>query len=303
MSFTSFRHAALSLVALGTLVAACSDSGGLAPPDGSRCTAGSLAVGDTVRGEVTAESCLMWMDYDFEERHAESWTLRTAKDKVYIVRMVPVAAPGGANTLDGVIYLYGRNASGDPVFLTSRSAAYGAPNVSGGLHQEMIVPSRQPMTLSVRVASNDFGDAGSYTLSVMECPLLTVNVGTTSAAVAIDGSCSTYAFGTLDPSPAAFFSFDGEAGATFNVTGTRTAGTSNFGVSLRGPGVDFGCWLPDCNADFAGPGAGPLLINAFTRYDLDYTVAVYQDNPGTLSASVAVARAPVPIVTSTSSQR
>ena len=291
-------------VALGAcaLLAACGDDETLAPPDGVKCTAGAIAAGDTLQGEIAAEGCELWSDYLYGLRVAESWTLRTAKDKVYIVRVRPAVVNGSVNTLDGFTEVYGRNADGDPIILTYQENTYANPS-GGGPAMETIIPSRAAMTLSIRVSANDVGDVGGYEITVDECPLRPVPVGTTSAAVVLDASCTLRSLGAPSPAPVAFFSYEARDGVISTLTATRTAGTANFFVTARGPGTDFGCLTDFCNSATSVSGAGPYAIQQAAELDGGTTVAIVQATAGTLSATLGVAQPPVVVMDSPLSRR
>lgn len=300
MSRVSFRASFLPL-AVTALAAACGGDSVLAPPDGTRCTAGSLRVGGTVSGELRADGCQLWSDYESTLRTAESWTLRTAKDKVYIVRLKPIAVNGGDNLLDANVWVYGRNEAGDAVLLTAQDGTYANPDGPGGPAVETVIPSREAMTLSVRVAADADDAVGGYELSVSECPLRSVQLGVPADVITLDASCTMFTYGGLSPSPVAFLSYEGEAGVDYSFAATRSSGTANYRMSVRGPNVDFGCYTDDCQNAIANSGSSPGPITLFSQPSLTapHTIVIGQASDGTATVSLTVTEAAPPLLAPT----
>jgi hypothetical protein len=287
MSVVKSRRAAVAALALALATASCGGDEVLGTPDIAACTAGTLTPGAPKAGAISEESCSLWFDYYYDFYQSESWTVNTRANTTYIVRVVPTGE-GAANTWVGDVALFRRNAAGDPVFAGGNWGSYGPVNVNGGRPLELIFGSPRAMTVSVRVLGYT---PGPYEIELLACPTVRLAVGgdAVTQEFTADG-CALLSEGGQSPAPTPvrFWSFEGDSAVSYTTTVTRTAGTSNFRGRVRGPDLDFGCYLPLCTTVATTTGAGPYSVARTPSVDGTYTVAVYQQTAGTLTASVRV---------------
>lgn len=230
-------------VALGAafLLAACNGDNILGPPDAPACTAGTIAAGDSVSGNVSTSSCQLWSDEYSVVTSAESWTFHAQKNTAYIVRLRHQEDAHGFDNWDGDLVLYGRNAEGDPQFETGWWSDFGAQNGNGGYNEEMMLATDRDQTWSIRVESYSTADTGAYTLSVEQCPLHTLSPAASVTGVDLATGCYSLTFQSA-PTRIAFFSYAGDTLSTFNVTSTRTAGAAFQHGQITGPDNDVSNW-------------------------------------------------------------
>jgi hypothetical protein len=306
MFAVKYPRATFAALASAVVLAGCGGDTVLGSPDVAACTAGSLSTGSTKSGAVSAESCLLWHDYNYEFYLSESWTIRTKANTVYIVRMVPVAADGGANTFDGEIAVYARNEAGDQSYATGYWGDYGTPNVNGGESQELIFSSPKATTVSLRVFAYSEAEVGSYELELIACSAERVEVGEAAVEQEFDDEgCALLTDGGQlpAPTPVRFWMFAGDADVSYTATFTRVSGTSNIRGRMRGPDLDFGCYTGSCIGSSTGTGAGPFNIIRTPSVDGVYTLAMYQQTAGTLTGSARVVTTPVVLMAPTAAQR
>src|ERR1041385_1111139 len=159
-----FRAAWLGAPLLATTVlAGCGGSDVLGPPDAPACTVGTIAAGDSVSGNVSASSCMLWSDYNYGVTRAASWTLHAEKNTAYIVRLRHQEDAHAFDNWSGDLVLYGRNAHGDPEFETGWWNSFGAVNGNGGENEEMMLATDRDQTWSIRVEAASPADTGAHT--------------------------------------------------------------------------------------------------------------------------------------------
>ena len=305
MSVVKYRRAAVVALAFSLGAAACGGDDVLGTPDVAACTAGTLTAGKTDTSAVTAESCLMWHDYDYELYRAESWTLRTEANTAYIVRAKALIDGSGDTTFYGDVSVFARNAAGDPVFATGYWSHYGTVSSDNGRSTETIFTSAKPTTVSIRVSSYA-GYEGPYAIELIACPMLKLTVGAPAVTQEFTADdCALLSTGGQlpNPTPVRFWSFDADADVSYTATFTRTAGTSNIFGRLRGPGLDFGCYTGACIASSTSTGAGPYSLIRTPTVAGNYTLAILQQTAGTLTASAQVVTTPVVVMAATDSPR
>ena len=285
-----------ALIALATL-SACGSSDVLAPPDGTTCTRGAIAPGDSVKGEVTAASCVMFSDRNNEWVHAESWTLDAKQNTAYVVRLRHVENAAALDNWKGDLFAYARNPQGDPVFGTGRWSTFGANNGNGGKNEELFIATDVARTLSLRVQISALADTGAYTLSVASCPLHAIPSGTGLTGIDVTTGCTSFSYAAA-PIRLSFFSFPADTFHTYHALGSRTAGNGTISGKVSGPDLDVGCWTGPCtwSSDTAG-GTGFDLDLAgviFTPGRQTLLVGVAADSTATVSVSTTATPLPVP---------
>lgn len=235
------RLSSTAVLGLALIAAACSGDDILGPPDAAACTAGTIAAGDSVSGNVSTSSCTLWSDYNYVETRAQSWTLHAQKNTAYIVRLRHQEDAHAFDNWKGDLVLYGRNAHGDPEFETGWWLNFGVANANGGVNEEMMLATDRDQTWSIRVESASTADTGAYTLSVEKCPLrpITTDSGATGVDVATGCHSLTFAGGNKR---IAFFSYPGDTLSSFKVTSTRTAGSAFQYGEITGPDNDVSNW-------------------------------------------------------------
>lgn len=306
MFAVKYHRAVLTALASAVLLAGCGGDNVLGSPDVGACTAGSLSAGATKSGAITAESCLLWHDYEYEFYLSESWTVRTKANTVYIVRLVPVAADGGANTFDGEVAVFARNEAGDHSYGTGYWDEYGTPNVNGGASQELIFSSPKAMTVSLRVFSYSETEVGNYEIELIACPAERIEVGAAAVEQVFDAEgCALLSDGSQSPAPTPvrFWLFPADSGVSYTTTFTRVSGTSTMRGRLRGPDLDFGCYTGNCIGSSTITGTGPFDLVRTPEADGLYTLMMYQQTAGTLTGSARVVTTPVVVMAPTAAQR
>lgn len=292
-------RAAWSSAALLSLafVAACSGNDVLGPPDGTACTVGSIAPGDSVKGEVTGSSCVMWSDMNYENVWAQSWTLQAKKNTAYVVRLRHVQNAAAADNWKGDLYSYARNAQGDAVWATGWWGSFGSNNGNGGRNEEMFLATDADRAISIRVQVSALADTGAYTLSVESCTLHPIPDGVDLTGIDVTTGCSVLGYAT----PAlrmSFFSFLADTLHTYHAIATSTAGTGTLYGKVAGTDLDVGCYTESCT--WSGAVAG------VTNFDLDLSsdisvpgrqtllVGVNADSTATVTVSTTSTPKPAP---------
>ncbi|HTK56588.1 MAG TPA: hypothetical protein VL295_07180, partial [Gemmatimonadales bacterium] len=253
----------------------------------------TIAAGDSVRGNVSSSSCLLWSDYNYVETRAESWTLHAKKNTAYIVRLRHQADTNAFDNWAGDLVLYGRNAQGDPQFETGWWNDFGVANGNGGYNEEMMLATDRDQTWSIRVEAASTSDTGHYTLSVESCPLHPITPAAGATGINVATGCTSLTFQS-DTTRIAFFSYAGDTSSTFHVTSTRTAGAAYQYGEITGPDNDVSNWTDfSYSTSFAGdtvmnsPNYTPNAIGRQTLW-----VGVNADSAATIS--VALTSTPIP---------
>lgn len=302
MTVVKSRRAAFAVLLMGVVAAGCGGDEVLGTPDVAACTAGTLTEGSTKSGAITAESCELWHDYEYEELPSESWTVKTKANTTYIVRVTPTGA-GAANTFRGEASVFRRNAAGDVVYATGYWSTFGPANASGGTATELVFASPRATTVSVRVHAYDFGP---YDIELVACPTIPLELGAPAVTQEFsEDDCVLKSWGGMLPTPAPvrFWSFKADSGVSHTVTVTRTAGSATFYGIWTGPDMDFGCYTGSCISTGGGIGAGPYNIVRTPIVDATYTIAITQWSAGTLTASARAITTPVTLMDATAGQR
>lgn len=292
-----FRAAWLGAQLLATAVlAGCGGSDVLGPPDAPACTVGTIAAGDSVSGNVSASSCMLWSDYNYGVTRAASWTLHAEKNTAYIVRLRHQEDAHAYDDWKGDLVLYGRNAHGDPEFETGWWESFGGSNVNGGQNEEMMLATDRDQTWSIRVESASPADTGAYTLSVEKCPLHPITTADGATGVDLTTGCHSLTFQAA-PTRIAFFSYAGDTVSTFNVTSTRTAGAAFQYGQITGPDNDVSNWT-----DFSYSQSIPAADTSMSSGDYTpngdgrqtFWVGVNADSAATISVALTSAPLPAP---------
>lgn len=298
---TTFRAAWSSAALLSlALVAACSGNDVLGPPDGTACTVGTIAPGDSVNGNVRTSSCQVFSEWTYALTSAESWTLSMKKGNVYILRLRHQQDASASDHWQGDLTAYGRNAQGDPNFVTGWWGSFGTSNANSGKNEEMFIPADRDRTLSIRVSSRTTADTGAYSLAVSTCPLTPVTDTLDHAGIDLGTGCASLGFDSL-ATKLTFFTYPTDSVIRDTAFVTRTAGTGSFTAYMAGPGMDVNCWNSDCRTSSSGWTTGatvtlaPHLPGATTLI-----AAVRADSAATVTLKVkatapAAAPAPAPV--------
>lgn len=282
---------ALGLAAFCFIAAAgCGGDDLLAPPDGSACTVGSIAPGDSVEGGIGASSCEVWSDQSSDRTVAASWTLNAKAHTAYVVRVYHRADTAAFDHWRGDVWLYARNAAGDAEWASGWYSSFGSANGNGGQNEELVFASAKAQTVSIRIESATPADTGLYTIVVESCAAPNLADGVTSAPVAVDSSCTmlSHAAG----SHVAFWTFTGDTTNGNSVTFTRTAGTDLIGANVSGEGLDFSCYSSQCTAENVADSVGPVTI--YPQLDLPGTFTAWVTTPlgGTATVTAELATGP-----------
>lgn len=266
-----------TLLAVAAL-AGCAGSDVLAPPDGSACTRGAVAPGDSVSGAITGASCVMFSDRNNEWVRAESWTLNARRNTAYTVRLRHVATATAPDSWKGDLFAYARNPQGDPVFGTGWWDTFGAANGNGGNNEELFLATDADRTISLRVQVSALADTGAYTLSVESCPLHPIPDGSGLDGIDVTTGCTSLSYAAA-PLRVSFFSFTADTFHTYHALASRTAGNGTISGKVTGPDLDVGCWTGTCtwSPDTAG----------VTDFDLDLTGVIYTPGRQTLLVGVS----------------
>lgn len=259
-------------------LAGCGGNDLVGPPDGPTCTRGLVAPGDSVKGAITAASCVMFSDRNNGWVRAESWTLDAKRNTAYVVRLRHVENSAAVDNWNGDLFAYARNPEGDPVFGTGRWHTFGVANGNGGYDQELFLATDADRTISLRVQVSALADTGSYTLSVEGCPLHPISDGTGLTGIDVTTGCTSVSYAAA-PIRLSFFSFPADTFHAYHALGSRTAGNGTISGKVTGPDLDVGCWTGPCtwSADTAGG----------TAFDLDLTGVIYTPGRQTLLVGVS----------------
>ena len=293
MTRSHLRTAALAAAALTTSVlAACGGSDVLGPPDGTACTVGSIAPGDSVTGTVGAANCVVFDPDNYVTTNAASWTLAVKKDQAYVIRMYHDSTAAGDN-LDARLQAVGRGVHGEAAVITSDGSTFGAMNGNGGSNREMFLVGDRDRTISIRVLSKTLADSGAYALTVLSCPVTVLADTTTHTGIDLSTGCMTLSYAGF-PARIRFVTFPSDSQVPTNVQFRRTAGAAFFGSGMAGPTPDIVCWNGDCNADSA---PFDTLATLTTTFDYPGRMAawalVHADSAATVSVAAGFT-APAP---------
>ncbi len=240
-------RAAWSCAALLTtaVLAACSGNDVLGPPDGTACTVGTIAPGDSVNGNVRGSSCQVFSEWTYAITSAQSWTLNAKKGTVYILRLRHQQDASANDHWKGDLTAYGRNPQGDATFVTGWWGSFGTNNGNGGKNEEMFIPADRDRTLSIRVVSTTLADTGAYSLVVSTCAMTPLADTTDHAGVDLSTGCPTFGVDAL-PTKTSFFTIRADSAVRDTVNVTRTAGTGYIRADFYGTDMDVNCWNSDC---------------------------------------------------------
>lgn len=254
-----FRAAWLgaALVFTGVL-AACSGDDVLAPPDGTACTVGTVAPGDSLDGGLGATSCSVWSDQNSVQTTAASWTLHAKAHTAYVVRVYHRADTAAFDNWLGDVYVYDRNAAGDAEWAGAEIGSFGSSNGNGGYSRELAFASAKAQTVSIRIEASSPADTGLYTIVVESCAAPALANAVTSAPVAVESSCTM--LNDNFPGHIAFWTFTGDTLNGNSVTFTRTSGSGLFFSAVTGEGLDFNCSSSQCTYDAVADSIGPVTI-------------------------------------------
>lgn len=292
-----FPAARLGAALLATAVlAACSGNDVLAPPDGTACTVGSVAPGDSVSGQIDAKSCSVWSDYNYDRTIAESWTLNAKAHTGYVVRVYHRADTAAFDNWKGDVWLYARNAQGDAQFSTGWWNSFGTNNGNGGENEELLFTSVTDQTVSIRVEASTPADSGAYTIVVESCAAPAITNQAVSAPVAVDSACEMLSANGGSGGHVAFWTFPNDTLFGTQVTFTRTAGSGGFIPNVNGEGLDFGCYGDYCTGTNSADTAGPITISPTLYLQGTYTAwaTVKADSSATLTVALANPALPAP---------
>jgi hypothetical protein len=171
------------------VLAACTEKSILAPPDGARCTVGTIAPAlgklDTLASETSAGRCERFSHAYRSMFPTESWTLRLEPASAYVIRLEPVEVTPGVFRFSGALAAYTRNAQGDPVIASLGLLAFEGQQVVG----ELLVASDSARELSLRVESLGLQGVGPYRLIVQRCPLTIVPLDSIVRGVRSNDGC------------------------------------------------------------------------------------------------------------------
>lgn len=241
------RAAAVTAATCITLLAACGGDDVLGPPDGAKCTAGSVSPGDSIKSEITASSCEFWNDYDYEVNWGESWTLNAKANTAYIVRVRHVENDSAVDGIGARLRAYARNDQGDPIFATGTWYNFGPTNVNGFQHTEMFLATDVNRQFSIRIMVSDTAYAGAYTLSVESCPVRRMDGGESFTGVDVSAGCHSESYlNNGRDYRLAFFSYPGHPDSVFTTEGILTDGNGTLYPQASGPDLDIGCYTDDC---------------------------------------------------------
>lgn len=230
----SVRIALLTLL-LALAPLACDGDTVLSAPDGLACTRGGVAPGDTVSGEVTAESCVLYSSYFNWEARAESWTLHAKANTAYVVRVRPAA---GDADFAAELVAYARSAQGDAMYATSGAFVIG-PAARG---REMLLVTDRDRTMSLRVEVPGYYDSfGRYELEVESCPVVMMKGGDAEeerTGIDVRDGCLSLGYDARHESRVRFVTFPADRHADVQISAERTAGNGPLLLRLLGPDLD-----------------------------------------------------------------
>jgi len=282
------RATAAALATCVILLAACGDDL-LAPPDGTACTAGTIAPGDSIESALTGASCAVWSDYNYEATVAESWTLNAKAHTAYVVRVYHRADTAGFDNWNGDVWIYARNDAGDATWMGGWWSNFGPSSPNNEYHQELIFTTPEARTLSIRVEADEPADTGAYIITVESCPAPALVPGTTSAGVNVTAGCLTKTMlgGGVD-GRAAFWTFESDTLTAPRVGLTLTDGNGSFRGWSTGEGLDFACWSEYCSWDeFSNTNATDTLTPAiYLNGYFTATAVVHADSNATVTAGL-----------------
>jgi len=284
-----FTAAALST----TILVACGEDL-LAPPDGTACTVGTIAPGDSLTGNVSGSSCAVFSDYNYVETVAESWTLHAKAHTAYVVRVYHLEDTAAFDNWDGDVWLYGRNAAGDAAWAGGWWGSFGAVNANNGQHRELIFTSAKDQVVSIRVEASEIADTGHYAIQVESCPAMALADGEETDSVSVELSCTTKTmWGSGVDAHVAFWTFQADTLSAPELTFTRTSGEAFFKGWITGEGLDFGCWGSECTWEEYGPGAGPWIRSPSIYLSGEQSAAVVVHADSVATAKVELVNNPV----------
>jgi hypothetical protein len=287
------RATAAALATCVILLAACGDDI-LAPPDGTACTVGTIAPGDSVESALTSESCAVWSDYNYVATVAESWTLNAKAHTAYVVRVYHLADPDAFDNWNGDVWLYARNAAGDAEWAGGWWGDFGPTNGNSEYHKELIFTTPVDRTVSIRVEADEPADTGFYAITVESCPAPALTPGVVSAGVNVTAGCLTKSMlGSGVDGRAAFWTFEGDTANTTAVNFNLTDGNGHYRGWVTGEGLDYACWSSWCT--YADPGTSNATLNAAPTIDLngDYSATAVVNADSAATVTVQVVHTPI----------
>ena len=286
-----FRAAWFGAALLSSAVlAACGGNDVLAPPDGTACTVGTVAPGDSLDGGLGASSCSVWSDQNSVQTTAASWTLHAKAHTAYVVRVYHRADTAAFDNWLGDVWLYARNAAGDAEWAGGEIGSFGSPNTNGGYSRELVFASAKAQTVSIRIEASSPADTGLYTIVVESCGAPALANAVTSAPMAVEGSCAMLIDNVSGHT--AFWTFTGDTLNGNSVTFTRTSGSGLFASVVSGEGLDFDCYSSQCTYDAVGDSIGPVTI--YPTLNLPGTFTAWAVVPVGDSATITAALATGP---------
>ena len=249
------------------LAAACSGNDVLAPPDGTACTLGSIAPGDSVKGELKASSCQTFSDMGYENVWFQSWTLQAKAHTAYVVRLNHVVNADSIDNWAGDLYAYQRNDHGDAEWATGWYNQVGSTNGNGGYNEELYLATTAARTISLRVQVNDTANVGAYTLTVTSCPYVTIDPSVSDSIASLDMTkgCLVQGWSTR-PTRFSFIGFPADSLHDYLLHGSILTGGGTAFAHISGPDLDLGCYIDSCTWSHDVSGAPTFSLNTTTDY-------------------------------------
>ena len=292
MNSRTVRATAAALATCVILLAACGDDV-LAPPDGTACTAGTIAAGDSIESALTSESCAVWSDYNYEATVAESWTLNAKAHTAYVVRVYHMGDTAAFDNWNGDVWLYARNAAGDTEWSGGWWGDFGPTNGNGEYHKELIFTTPVDRTVSIRVEADEPADTGFYAITVESCPAVALTPGQVSAGVNVTAGCLTKTMWPGVDGRAAFWTFHGDTLHTSAVNFNLTDGNGYYRSWATGEGLDFAGWSEWSTFTSGSPNNAANGLAPTIYFNGDYTATAVVNADSAATVTVEIVNTPI----------
>ena len=234
---------ALALVAVALLVAACGKDSFVEPTYGAGCSKGTLALGDTLHGDLRLSTACFEDENYWDETSVLYNTYKVHFDagKGYLIREQQEVDTAGINLVDAVLELWTTDANGTREPVSTSDDDGGSSNFHYDSELWFVAPTTADMNLFAM--NYDESDSGGYRVAFQPCSVV-AKLDTTGAygglSLPTTGGCLRHKVGgnMADSTQAVLAVF--QAAANDTVTITAIADSSTFApiIEAGGPGLD-----------------------------------------------------------------
>lgn len=261
----------ITFAAAAALVAgACGKDSIVEPTYGDSCSKGTLALGDTLHGDLRL-STACFQDYDFwaeESSLYQTYKVHFDAGKAYLIREQQEADTGGVNLVDAELQLWTTDAKGTRVPVALSDDEGGSSNFHYDSELWFVAPATADFNLFAM--AYDASDSGGYRVSFQPCNVVArLDSSGVYAGLSLptSGPCLRHKIGDNPTDSTQAVLAVMQLNAQDTVTITAIADSSTFAPIMEagGPGLDVNANIyTDSRHEYDVTGAGDTARVTFT---------------------------------------